>query len=113
MKTARKQFTGAFKAKVALEALKGVQSVNELAGLYQVHPAQIAAWKKRLVEGSPDLLADGRKKAYAASAPGAGVSHPGGGVLRRAFGWPMGGERTVAGTPVALRAPFVPATVAS
>ena len=66
MRTARKQFTGAFKAKVALEALKGVQSVNELAGLYQVHPAQIAAWKKRLVEGAPDLLADGRKKASGA-----------------------------------------------
>ncbi len=63
MKTARKQFTGAFKSKVALEAVKGMRSVNELAGLYQVHPAQIATWRKRLVEGAPDLLADGRKKA--------------------------------------------------
>jgi len=63
LKTARKQFTGVFKAKVALEAVKGMRSVNELAGLYQVHPAQIAAWKKRLVEGAPELLADGRRKA--------------------------------------------------
>jgi transposase-like protein len=63
LKTARKQFTGAFKSKVALEAVKGMRSVNELAGLYQVHPAQIATWRKRLVEGAPDLLADGRKKA--------------------------------------------------
>lgn len=63
MKTARKQFTAAFKAKVALEALKGGKSVNELAGLYQVHPAQIAAWKKRLLQGAPELLADGRRKA--------------------------------------------------
>ena len=62
MKTARKQFTAAFKAKVALDAVKGMRSVNELAGLYQVHPAQIAAWKKRLIEGAPDLLADGRRK---------------------------------------------------
>ena len=62
MKTARKQFTSAFRAKVALEAVKGSKSVNELAGLYEVHPAQIAAWKKRLVEGAPQLLADGRKK---------------------------------------------------
>ena len=63
MKTARKQFTAEFKAKVALEAVKGMRSVNELAGLYQVHPAQIATWKKRLVEGAPELLADGRRKA--------------------------------------------------
>ena len=66
MKTARKQFTAAFKAKVALEAVKGIRSVNELAGVYEVHPAQIAAWKKRLVEGAPELLADGRKKAAGA-----------------------------------------------
>jgi transposase-like protein len=63
LKTARKQFTAAFKAKVALEAVKGLRSVNELAGLYQVHPVQIAAWKKRLVEGAPEMLADGRRKA--------------------------------------------------
>jgi transposase-like protein len=61
--TTRKQYTAGFKAKVAFEALKGVKSINELAGLYQVHPVQIAAWKKRLVEGAPELLADGRKKA--------------------------------------------------
>ncbi len=57
----RKRFTGAFKAKVALEAIKGVKSVNELAGLYGVHPTQIAAWKKRVLEGVPELLADGRE----------------------------------------------------
>lgn len=63
MRTARKQFTATFRAKVALEAVKGTRSINELAGLYQVHPTQIAAWKKRLVEGASELLADGRKKA--------------------------------------------------
>ena len=63
MKAARRQFTGTFKAKVALEAVKGSRSVNELAGLYEVHPVQIAAWKKRLVEGAPELLGDGRKRA--------------------------------------------------
>jgi len=57
----RKRFTGAFKAKVALEAIKGVRSVNELAGLYGVHPTQIATWKKRVLEGVPELLADGRE----------------------------------------------------
>jgi putative transposase len=62
VKTTRKQFTAAFKARVALEAVRGVRSVNELAGVYQVHPVQIAAWRKRLVEGAPDLLADGRRR---------------------------------------------------
>ena len=63
MKTTRRQFTAAFKAKVALEAVKGTRSLNELAGVFQVHPVQIATWKKRLVEGAPAVLADGRRQA--------------------------------------------------
>ena len=59
----RKQLKAAMKAKVAVEALKGSQTVNELAGLYQVHPTQIAMWKKRALDGLPGLFADGRKKA--------------------------------------------------
>ncbi len=35
------------KAKIALEALKGVKTVNELAGQYQVHPTQVSQWKPR------------------------------------------------------------------
>ena len=66
MKTARKQFTAAFKAKVALEAVRGARSVNELAGLHGVHPAQIAAWKKRLVDGAPEVLSDGRRRSSSA-----------------------------------------------
>ena len=45
----RRQFTAALKAKVAVEAIKGGRAISELARLYQVHPAQIAAWKKRAV----------------------------------------------------------------
>ena len=58
----RKRHTAAFKAKVAVEAIRGERSVNELAGLYQVHPSQIAHWKKRALEGMVDLFADGRQK---------------------------------------------------
>ena len=36
-----------FKAKAALEALKGLKTVNELAGQYQVHPTQISQWKRQ------------------------------------------------------------------
>jgi putative transposase len=58
----RKRHSAQFKAKVALEAIRGERSVNELASLYQVHPSQIATWKKRALEGMADLFADGRRK---------------------------------------------------
>ncbi len=63
MSERRKQFTAATKAKVVVEAIKGTRTVNELAGLYRVHPTQIAAWKKRALEGLPGLFADGRRTA--------------------------------------------------
>ena len=49
MKT-RRRFTAEFKAKVALEAIQGHQTVAELASKYQIHPTQIAAWKREAVE---------------------------------------------------------------
>jgi len=58
----RKRHSAEFKAKVALEAIRGERSVNALAGLYQVHPSQIAKWKKRALEGMAELFADGRRK---------------------------------------------------
>jgi len=59
----RKRHTAALKAKVALEVIRGEKTANELAGLYQVHPTQISEWKKRAIEGMPELFADGRQKA--------------------------------------------------
>ena len=59
----RKRHSAALKSKVALEAIRGERTVNELAGLYQVHPSQIAAWKKRALEGLSELFADGRRRA--------------------------------------------------
>ena len=59
----RKRHGAAFKAKVALEAIRGERSVNELAGLYQVHPTQIAAWKKQALSGLPELFAGVGQKA--------------------------------------------------
>ena len=46
----RRRFSGAFKAKVALEAIRGHQTVAELATKYEVHATQIAAWKREAVE---------------------------------------------------------------
>jgi transposase-like protein len=56
----RKNHSKEFKAKVALEALKGLHSVGELGSRYKVHPTQIAQWKKQLVEHAPQIFERGR-----------------------------------------------------
>jgi len=59
----RKVHTPAFKAQVALAALKGDRTVNELAGQYDVHPTLIHAWKKQLLQGAEGLFVNGAKAA--------------------------------------------------
>jgi len=49
----RKQFPGALKAKVAIEAIKGQKTTNEIASMYQVHPNQVCKWKKLALELLP------------------------------------------------------------
>ena len=46
----RKTFSGEFKARVALEAIRGVKTVNEIAQEFGVHPTQVGLWKKELQE---------------------------------------------------------------
>jgi putative transposase len=62
MSTQRKQYGAEFKARVALEALKGLKTVNELASTYGVHPTQIAHWKHRLQKEMPDIFSARRAK---------------------------------------------------
>ena len=52
----RKRYSTILKAKVALEAIKGQKTVNEIAAEYGVHPSQIAQWKKQALDGLPDLF---------------------------------------------------------
>ena len=52
----RKVHTPAFKARVALAALKGDRTVNELSGQFDVHPTLIHAWKKQLLTGAEGLF---------------------------------------------------------
>jgi transposase-like protein len=56
MKRQRKQHSATFKAKVALEAIKGERTLNELAGQFELHPTQVTQWRKRLVEGAAELF---------------------------------------------------------
>lgn len=61
----RKQHTAAFKAQVALAALKGDRTVNELAGPFGVHPTRIHTWKKHLLQGAEAVFANGVQLATA------------------------------------------------
>ena len=58
MKTVKKRrtFTDKFKAKVAIEAIKSVKTLAELASEYQVHPSQIVDWKKLLLSSAPGVF---------------------------------------------------------
>ena len=61
----RVRHSAEFKGKVALEALKGVQTVNELAGHYQIHPTQISQWKRQVQGRVKELFGKGQEKGQA------------------------------------------------
>ena len=60
MKAKRKRHEPQFKARVALEALKGVKTIQQIAKEYKVHPVQVSEWKKIMVEGAAEAFGPGR-----------------------------------------------------
>ena len=62
MPQGRRKHSPAFKAKVALEAVKGEDTVAQLAARYQVHPSQIQAWKKALTAGAAGVFSNGQEQ---------------------------------------------------
>jgi len=58
----RKRYSAEIKAKVALEAIKGQKTTNEIAAEYGVHPSQIAQWKKQALDELPQIFLSGRSE---------------------------------------------------
>lgn len=58
----KKSFTSAFKSKVAIEALKGHKTVNELASEFDIHPTQVNNWKRQLIEMSKSAFNDKQQR---------------------------------------------------
>jgi transposase len=61
MSNKRKQYSPQFKAKVALDAVRGEKTVPELASQYSLHPTVINNWKRQLLESASGLFENGKK----------------------------------------------------
>ena len=62
MKAKRRRHEPEFKARVALEALKGVQTIQQIAKDFDIHPMQVTAWKKAMTAGATGIFGPGREK---------------------------------------------------
>lgn len=62
MTTTRKQHSPQFKARVAIEAIRGEKTLSQLGSQFKVHPIQIAKWRKAALEQMPELFVDGRTR---------------------------------------------------
>jgi putative transposase len=62
MKRKRRVFSGSFRAKVALAAVKGDKTLSELASQFAVHANQVSTWRKELIDRAAELFEDGRRR---------------------------------------------------
>ena len=58
----RRRFSGELKAKIALDALRGDRTLQEIAARHQVHPNQVRAWKRQAIEGLAELFSKGAER---------------------------------------------------
>ena len=68
MSTTRRRFTNQYKAKVALEALRGDKTIQEIAAKHQLHPNQVSQWKKQAIDGLAEVFSQGDKGALVTEA---------------------------------------------
>jgi transposase-like protein len=60
----RSRYSAELKAKVALEAIRGQKTVNEIASQYDVHPSQVGTWKKQALESLPEVFSNGKVRSH-------------------------------------------------
>lgn len=63
----RRNFSGQFKAMVALEALRGDKTVQEIAAKHQLHSNQVSRWKRQAIDGMADVFSAGKQLSRIAS----------------------------------------------
>jgi transposase len=56
MKRQRRKHTAEFKARVAIEAVKGMKTMSEIAAEFEIHPVMVSNWKKEMVENLPEIF---------------------------------------------------------
>ncbi len=61
--TTRRRFTADFKAKVALDALRGDRTIQEIAAKHKVHPNQVSTWKRQAIDGLGEVFSNGVDRA--------------------------------------------------
>jgi len=61
----RRRFTADFKARVALDALRGDRTIQEIASRHKVHPNQVSTWKRQAMDGLGAVFSNGADKAGA------------------------------------------------
>jgi transposase-like protein len=61
--TTRRRFSADFKAKVALEALRGDKTIQEISAKHKVHPNQVSAWKRQAMDGLGAVFSNGADRA--------------------------------------------------
>ena len=59
----RRQFTAEFKARIAIEAIKGQKTIQEIAAHYEVHPNMVTTWKRQALAELPQVFSDQRSRA--------------------------------------------------
>ena len=64
MKTTRRRFTADFMARVALEALRGDRTIQEISAKHKVHPNQVSMWKRQAADGLGEVFLNGTDRAH-------------------------------------------------
>lgn len=58
----RRKFSAKFKTKVAIEAIRGLKTLNEISSDYEVHPNQVSKWKKQLLTQAPQIFTNRKSR---------------------------------------------------